>query len=84
MLIAFTETVKLLLLLLLMQLHFVSYNTKYSTIGESLGHSDGLAVLGALIQVGGSDNSAFSFLDICSNLTTSGKLFVEIQRSKKN
>lgn len=50
MLIAFTETVKLLLLLL-MQLHFVSYNTKYSTIVEALGHSDGLAVLGALIQV---------------------------------
>ena len=33
------------------QLHFVSMNTKYSSLSESLGHSDGLAVLGVFLKV---------------------------------
>lgn len=34
-----------------LQLHFVSMNTKYSTLSESLGYSDGLAVLGVFLKV---------------------------------
>ena len=34
-----------------LQLHFVSMNTKYSNLSESLGHSDGLAVLGVFLKV---------------------------------
>ena len=33
------------------QIHFVSFNTKYPDIGESLSHSDGLAVLGVFLKV---------------------------------
>ena len=33
------------------QIHFVSFNDKYQTIGESLDHSDGLAVLGVFLEV---------------------------------
>ena len=38
-------------LCLLWQLHFVSYNTKYVNILDALDHEDGLAVLGVFIQV---------------------------------
>ena len=34
-----------------LQLHFVSMDTKYSTLSESLGYSDGLAVLGVFLKV---------------------------------
>ncbi|XP_068749936.1 carbonic anhydrase 2-like [Montipora capricornis] len=51
------------------ELHFVSYNTKYSNLDASLSHADGAAVLGVLIEVGDADNEAFSFLEIASNLT---------------
>ncbi|XP_068679271.1 uncharacterized protein [Montipora foliosa] len=51
------------------ELHFVSYNTKYSDLGASLSHADGAAVLGVLIEVGGEDNDAFSFFEIASDLT---------------
>ena len=34
-----------------LQIHFVSMNTKYSSLGDSLGHSDGLAVLGVFLKV---------------------------------
>ena len=44
-----------------MQIHFVSYNTKYPNIGESLSHSDGLAVLGVFLQVGASFHSQVCF-----------------------
>ena len=38
-------------LFLLSQFHFVSYNTKYADILDALNHEDGLAVLGLFIQV---------------------------------
>ena len=44
-----------------MQIHFVSYNTKYPNIAESLPHSDGLAVLGVFLQVGASSHSQVCF-----------------------
>ena len=44
-----------------MQIHFVSYNTKYPDIVESLSHSDGLAVLGVFLQVGASFHSQVCF-----------------------
>ena len=34
-----------------LQIHFVSMNTRYSSLGDSLGHSDGLAVLGVFLKV---------------------------------
>ena len=34
-----------------LQIHFVSYNTKYNNISTALGHSDGLAVLGVFLEV---------------------------------
>ena len=40
-----------IVLFLLSQLHFVSYNTKYADIMDALNHEDGLAVLGLFIQV---------------------------------
>ena len=40
-----------IVLFLLSQLHFVSYNTKYADILDALNHEDGLAVLGLFIQV---------------------------------
>lgn len=52
------------------ELHFVSYNIKYVGIEESLPFEDGLAVLGVLIEVGGSDNPAFSFLNSASRVTS--------------
>lgn len=52
------------------ELHFVSYNIKYGGVSGSLKAEDGLAVLGVLIEVGGSDNLAFSFLDFASNVTS--------------
>ena len=33
------------------QMHFVSMNTKYSTLKEALTPSDGLAVLGVFMEV---------------------------------
>ena len=44
-----------------MQIHFVSYNTKYPDILTSLSHSDGLAVLGVFLQVGASFHSQVCF-----------------------
>ena len=40
-----------IVLFLLWQLHFASYNTKYADILDALNHGDGLAVLGLFIQV---------------------------------
>lgn len=53
------------------ELHFVSYNTKYADLMDALNHEDGLAVLGLFIQVGGRNNTAFSFLESARNLTSS-------------
>ncbi|KAJ7387971.1 carbonate dehydratase [Desmophyllum pertusum] len=50
------------------EMHFVSYNTKYSSISEAVSHPDGLAVLGVLIKVEGDNNAAFSFLEDAKNL----------------
>ena len=36
---------------LFLQLHFVSYNTKYNNLVQAIEHEDGLAVLGLFIQV---------------------------------
>ncbi|XP_022792080.1 carbonic anhydrase 2-like [Stylophora pistillata] len=44
------------------ELHFVSYNTRYSGFDVAKNKSDGLAVLGVFIEVGGETNQAFSFL----------------------
>ncbi|XP_073257445.1 carbonic anhydrase 7-like [Porites lutea] len=52
------------------EMHFVSMNTKYSTLKEALTPSDGLAVLGVFMEVGGDDNFAWSFLDYAANVTT--------------
>ncbi|KAL9981646.1 hypothetical protein ACROYT_G010378 [Oculina patagonica] len=41
------------------EIHFVSYNVKYSSLTEAVNKSDGLAVLGVLIGVG-TANSAYS------------------------
>lgn len=38
------------------EVHFVNYNRKYGSISEAIKHSDGLAVIGVLIQVEGSDS----------------------------
>ena len=38
---------------LFLQLHFVSYNTKYDNIVQASEREDGLAVLGLFIQVTG-------------------------------
>nr|ANJ59760.1 alpha carbonic anhydrase 5 [Corallium rubrum] len=40
------------------ELHFVHYNSKYPSLGEAVNKSDGLAVLGALIEKG-AENAAF-------------------------
>jgi len=53
------------------ELHFVSYNTKYASLGQAVNHPDGLAVLGLLIEVGGENNTAFSFLEHARELTDS-------------
>jgi len=45
------------------ELHFVHFNTKYGTIGEAIDKSDGLAVLGVMVQKRGNiDNPAFEQL----------------------
>ncbi|CAH3019614.1 unnamed protein product [Porites evermanni] len=55
------------------EIHFVSYNTKYPDIGESLPHSDGLAVLGVFIEVGASENQYYKkFLDQISHVMYKG------------
>lgn len=55
------------------ELHFVSMNTKYSTLSESLGYSDGLAVLGVFLKVGSSENQYYQmFLDHIRNVTKEG------------
>ena len=38
-------------LIILSQLHFVSYNTKYDNLVQAIDQADGLAVLGLFIQV---------------------------------
>ncbi|CAH3019616.1 unnamed protein product, partial [Porites evermanni] len=53
------------------ELHFVSYNTKYDNLVQAIEHEDGLAVLGLFIQVGGINNTAFSFLENARNLSES-------------
>ena len=49
----------------LLQLHFVSYNTKYANIAEAIDKPDGLAVLGLLIEVridfDAEDDDGYSF-----------------------
>jgi carbonic anhydrase len=40
------------------ELHIVHYNTKYTSFAEATKHSDGLAVLGILIELGPEDNKA--------------------------
>lgn len=52
------------------EIHFVSYNTKYPNIGAAVDKSDGLAVLGVFIEVGGSDNPAYGFLKYAKNVIT--------------
>ena len=37
-------------------MHLVHYNSKYSDIGEAVGHEDGLAVIGIFFEVSSSDN----------------------------
>ena len=34
-----------------LQIHFVSYNTKYNNLSTALGNADGLAVLGVFLEV---------------------------------
>ncbi|KAJ7387380.1 hypothetical protein OS493_004374 [Desmophyllum pertusum] len=50
------------------ELHFVSYNTKYSNISEAIAKADGLAVLGVFLKVEGDKNEAFSFLEDAKSL----------------
>ena len=40
------------------ELHIVHYNSKYGSFAEATRHSDGLAVLGILIELGKRDNIA--------------------------
>lgn len=35
-----------------LEVHLVHYNEAYGTIGNALGHSDGLAVLGIFFEIG--------------------------------
>ncbi|XP_067033367.1 carbonic anhydrase-like [Acropora muricata] len=44
------------------EIHFVSFNEKYLTIGESLNHWDGLAVLGVFLKVGAFNSHYDKFL----------------------
>ena len=39
-----------------LEMHLVHYNSKYSDIGEAVGHEDGLAVIGIFFEVASSDN----------------------------
>ncbi|KAJ7379722.1 hypothetical protein OS493_014128 [Desmophyllum pertusum] len=54
------------------ELHFVSWNTKYSNVSEAKDKSDGLAVLGLFIKVEGANNTAFSFLEDAKRLIYKG------------
>ncbi|XP_031556903.1 carbonic anhydrase 2-like [Actinia tenebrosa] len=52
------------------EMHFVSFNKKYSEINEALEHDDGLAVLGVIFEVGATENKALtSFLKYALNVT---------------
>ncbi|CAH3191531.1 unnamed protein product, partial [Porites evermanni] len=56
------------------EIHFVSMNTKYSSLGDSLGHSDGLAVLGVFLKVGSSEHRHYKlFLDHVSSVINKGE-----------
>ncbi|CAH3111112.1 unnamed protein product, partial [Porites lobata] len=56
------------------EIHFVSMNTRYSSLGDSLGHSDGLAVLGVFLKVGSSEHEHYKlFLDHISSVINKGK-----------
>ncbi|PFX24698.1 Carbonic anhydrase 14 [Stylophora pistillata] len=55
------------------EIHFVSYNTKYADLGSAVPKSDGLAVLGVFIEVGGSDNPAYEFLKYAEDVIKGGK-----------
>lgn len=55
------------------EIHFVSYNTKYADLGAAVPKSDGLAVLGVFIEVGGdSDNPAYEFLKYADDVIKAG------------
>merc|ERR1712002_46773 len=43
-----------------LEVHLVHWNKKYADVGEALGQSDGLAVLGFMFNVSDSDNSAYA------------------------
>lgn len=56
-----------------LEVHFVHYNTKYSSINEALNHTDGLAVLGVFFELDGSDNTDLkNMLDHISNVSAPG------------
>lgn len=42
------------------ELHLVHFNTKYETISNAIGQSDGLAVLGVFVDISSRDNPAFN------------------------
>lgn len=54
------------------EIHFVSFNTKYPSIGDALGHSDGLAVLGVFLEVGAENSAYEDFLGNISDLNAGG------------
>lgn len=57
-----------------MELHIVTYNTKYADFSTAAGNSDGLAVLGFFFEISASDNSVLaSLVTSLSSVTTSAQ-----------
>ena len=43
-----------------LEVHFVHFNSRYVTLGEAVGHEDGLAVIGVMFHVSNTDNEALA------------------------
>lgn len=61
-----------------MELHLVHYKGAYGSLAEAVKKSDGLAVLGVMLEVSGNDNPAFTpLVSALRNITDSG-MFAEV------
>lgn len=61
-------------LIILSQLHFVSYNTKYDNLVQAIDQADGLAVLGLFIQVTRISRLAYSSFIHSGGLSQTSRL----------
>ncbi|KAI5255476.1 Carbonic Anhydrase 2 [Manis pentadactyla] len=55
------------------ELHLVHWNTKYGDFGKAVQHTDGLAVLGIFLKIGGAKPDLQKVIDVLDSIKTKGQ-----------